>query len=432
MKVSSIVDGRDTCGSAGTLPWAVGFYFAFRIFIVLLSVRILGTEPQTGTGLNLALNISLLVATSFCCLGQFRESFSQITQAASVRWALLFLGFSCFSLLWSSAASLYVAIAYWSGMAADVAIVALMIYARSVQSVADSLMKGYIWGACAGATIVWLLPAQSDLRLGDEELLGPNNIGFLCAFALLFTQFLTSRRGGKWGGPALLLAVTVLRCLSKTTIVALFLAEGFLLLTDRSMKRKTKIALTLVAILVIAGFSSLFSSYYQIYANAGNQSETLSGRFGIWAYFMTEAFQQPWLGHGFDSVWKVVPAFGPDKFEAPHAHNELLQQFYAYGLAGVCMFAGIYGSLYWQARRLETSSTKTYLLAFLIFVLVRGMADTDRLDLSLPLWAVVLLSGLAEDTRSGRDPSSITEKDGWTRDAALTAHRSMSDEGQTG
>ncbi len=36
----------------------VGFYFAFRIFMVLLSVRILGTEPQTGTALNLALNIS--------------------------------------------------------------------------------------------------------------------------------------------------------------------------------------------------------------------------------------------------------------------------------------------------------------------------------------------------------------------------------------
>ncbi len=116
------------------------------------------------------------------------------------------------------------------------------------------------------------------------------------------------------------------------------------------------------------------------------------GHLGI---FYDRSVQQPWLGHGFDSVWKVVPTFGPDKFEAAHAHNEILQQFYVYGLAGVCIFVGVYGSLYWQIRSLETGSTKTYLFAFLIFVVVRGMADTDRLDLSLPLWAVVLLSGLA-------------------------------------
>jgi O-antigen ligase len=92
---------------------------------------------------------------------------------------------------------------------------------------------------------------------------------------------------------------------------------------------------------VIATFWGLLTSYYGVYTSAGNQAETLSGRLGIWAYFLTEAVQQPWIGHGFDSVWKVVPTFGPDQFEAAHAHNELLQQFYAYGLIGIGMFAGI-------------------------------------------------------------------------------------------
>jgi O-antigen ligase len=314
-------------------------------------------------------------------------------------------------------------------MAADVAIVAMMLRARSVISVADSLMNGYVWGACAGAAIAWLLPAQSDLRLGDEELLGPNNIAYVCAFALLFTQCLMRRNDKKWRAPALFLAVTVLRSLSKTTIVALFVSEGFLLLADRSMKRKTKFTIIVTVMLVIVAFSSLFASYYQNYVSTGNQAETLTGRLGIWAYLLAESFHQPWIGHGFDSVWKVVPAFGPDKFEAAHAHNELLQQFYAYGLVGVCLFAGVYWSVHRQIRRLPKGPTKAYLFSFLIFVLVRGIADTDRFDLSLPLWAIVLLSAVAEDMRGGRDYLSSCARDDGARSAAFAVHRSVLDEG---
>ena len=111
-----------------------------------------------------------------------------------------------------------------------------------------------------------------------------------------------------------------------------------------------------------------------------------------------------WFGHGFDSVWRVVPPFGPDQFEAAHAHNELLQQFYAYGVIGVGIFGGMYGSLYRQIRKLVTGPTKrTFFFALLLFVLVRGLADTDRFDLSLPMWAVLMVSALIEDERTGSD-----------------------------
>jgi O-antigen ligase len=173
------------------------------------------------------------------------------------------------------------------------------------------------------------------------------------------------------------------------------------------MKRRTKVLLTVVAALVIVAFSSLLTSYFDIYTNAGNQSETLSGRLGIWAYFVTEAYQKPWFGHGFDSVWKVVPPFGPEQFEAPHAHNELLQQFYAYGVIGICIFGGIYTSLYRQIRRLEAGPTKHFFFAFLLFVLVHGLAESERFDLSLPLWAVLIVSALVEDERGVRDQSSV-------------------------
>ncbi|MGA9668558.1 MAG: O-antigen ligase family protein [Terracidiphilus sp.] len=378
----------------GGVAFVVGFFFSFRLFIMLLSVRVLGTDPQTGVEATLVLNVLLLVAVAFDSLGRMRFSVSQMAQMLPVRWAFAFLSFSFCSLLWTSTASLPAAIAYWCAMAADVAIVVLMLRARQVTEVTNSLMKGYVWGACVVATIAWLLPAQSDLRLGDEELLGPNAIGHLCAFALFFAQYLIREKDGKWGGAVLLLGVTLLRSLSKTTIAAFLVGQGFLLLRDKAMSRKTKVLLALGATAVVAAFSSLISSYLDIYSSAGNQAETLTGRLGLWTYFLAEAIQQPWLGHGFHSVWKVVPPFGGDQFEARHAHNELLQQFYAYGVVGVGMFAGIYGSLWLHLRKLAAGPRKTYFFAFLLFILVRGLADTDAFDLSLPLWTIVLISML--------------------------------------
>ena len=386
--------------STNVLAFAVGFYFGFRVITVLVSVRVFGLDPRTGTAINIALDFFLLLATAFCSTGKVLYPFKKMTKLSGVRWALLFLGFSCCSLLWSSTASLPDSLAYWCAMAADFAIVVMLLRAEPLIEISDSLMNGFVWGACVVAIIAWLMPPQSDLRLGDDELLGPNQIGYVCAFAFFFTQYLMREKRRKLKVEAILLAVTLLRTLSKTTIAAFLVGEGFLLIRDRSISRRSKLLVAFAVTGVVAIFWGLLTSYYSVYTNAGNQWETLTGRLGIWIYFLSEAVQQPWFGHGFDSAWKVIPPFGPDQFEAAHAHNELIQQFYAYGLVGICLFMGIYGSIYRHIRRLARGPRQTFFLAFLLFVLVRGIADTERFDLSLPLWAIVMISLLIEHARS--------------------------------
>ena len=387
-------------GKIGALPtdtgmsFIVGLYFSFRLFIMLLSVRLLGTDPQTGTEINLALNFLLLIVVAFYSLGACDRTFRSMLKLPSIRWVLLFLVFSGCSLLWSSAASLVAAITYWCAMAADVAMVALLLRVEPLTESIHSMMKGYVWGACAIALIAWLMPAQSDLRLGDEELLGTNQVGYLCGFAFFFAQYLMTQKLGKWGGAAIVLGVTLLRSLSKTTIIAFIVAEGFLLMRDKSMSRKTKLGMIFVAALITTVFSGLLTSYFDIYSNAGNSPETLTGRLGIWAVILAEAVNQPWVGHGFYSVWKVIPPFGD--FEARHAHNEIIQQFYLYGAAGVCIMVGLYGSFYLHVRRFGTGSQRTFYCALLLFILIRGLADTEVYDLSLPLWAIIMFSLLLE------------------------------------
>lgn len=376
------------------MAFAIGFFFSFRAVITLFSVRILGTEPRMGAEVSLALTFFLLGLLCFHSLGPGSRSWRSILALSSIRWVLAFLIFSCCSLAWSETVSLPTSIAYWCGMAADVAIVVLLLHAGSVTGVSHSLMKGFIWSTCCLALIAWIMPTQPDLRLGDEEFFNTNQIGNLCAFAILLAQYLMRRKDGKWGLTAAFLGLTLVRSLSKTTILAFLLSEALILIQDRSMSRKTKVLLTTTAVLVILVFWGLFEAYYDIYTNAGNQAETLTGRIAIWAYVVNALAEHPWMGHGFDSLWKVVPPFGSDRFEARHAENEVLQQLYVYGAMGIVLLAGLYGSVYRRIRKLPRGSVRVVFLSMLLFVVIRGLAEAEPFDLLLPLWFIVLISVL--------------------------------------
>lgn len=374
-------------------PALVGFYFAFRVVFVLIGVRLFLLDPRDGVTANLACNFLLLLVVVFQWFGSTAESPVAFLALKPFRWVLVFLCVSGLSLTWTIAESLAAAAAYWCAMAADLGMVMLLMRAHPLLETSTSLMKGFVWGACAVAFAAWLLPAQSDLRLGDEGFLGPNQIGFVCAFALFLAQFLIRRKDLFWIAPSVFLGVTLLRTLSKTSIVAFVAGEAFILLRDRSLTLKGKLLMLGGAACVLAAFWGLIEAYWVIYTNAGSQAETLTGRFGIWLYFLERSLESPWIGHGFHSVWKVVPPFSED-FEARHAHNELLQQFYAYGAIGVVMMAGLYGSLVRQIRAMARSPLRAYAGGLLVFILVRGLADTEPFDLSLPLWAVTLFSAI--------------------------------------
>jgi O-antigen ligase len=153
---------------------------------------------------------------------------------------------------------------------------------------------------------------------------------------------------------------------------------------------------------LILVFWGLFEAYYDIYTTSGNQAETLTGRTAIWIYVLNAISDHPWslwIGHGFDSWWKVVPPFSGGQFEARHAENDILQQFYAYGVTGVAMLVGLYGNFLARLRKLPQSPVKTLLLSILLFTVVRGLAEADPFDLLLPLWAIILIGVLANCER---------------------------------
>jgi exopolysaccharide production protein ExoQ len=407
--------GSTTAQPTLFLPALIGFFFSFRIFSVVLTVRVLQQDPQVGVAINLGVNFLLLLLVVFQTFGPAPRTLGSLLRLPCLFWVLLFLGFSGCSLIWSVADSLPAAAAFWGGMAADWAMVILLLRSGSISEVSASLIKGIVYGACCVALVAWIMPAQSDLRLGDEDLLGPNAIGYACGFAMFFAEYLilVRREKGPWKFSLVFLGITLLRSLSKTTIIA-FIASGItLLLLDKSISRKTKVIVVLSLIVIFILFSSLLVSYFSDYTDTdtdtGDQTESLSGRLGIWAYILNEAVDKPLIGHGFHSVWHVIPPFYRSQFEARHAHNELLQQFYAYGAVGVVMLIGLYGSFYRQIKKLPASPLKAMLFGLLVFILIRGLADTEAFDLSLPLWAITLFSALMSEAMLS--PSQLDSPD---------------------
>jgi len=368
------------------LPQIVGFFFAFRICITFLWFQ---SNPQLGTTVSTTCDLALMLASLFCRMGD--SSFHGISslRIRPLRWIFCFLALSCCSLLWTQAKSPAVTAGYWAGMAAEVFTTMLVVGFNESESNLASMMKGFVVGSCIVALVAWLSPVQYDLRIGNEDFLHPNGLGFEFAVASLCAQYLL-RHGALWKWLSIALAISLLRTISKTSIVAYMVAETFYLLHATEIKRRTKIYIGIGAALVLACFSTLFESYFDIYSTSGDQAETLTGRTWIWAVSLSMAIEKPLLGYGIYAYRAVIPAFGA--FEPWHAHNEFLQQFFEYGIVGLFVLGALYWSFFRAARRAPAGRLKTLALALFVFALLHGLTDTISFGLSYPLW---LLTGIS-------------------------------------
>jgi O-antigen ligase len=362
-----------------------GFFFAFRVCIILLLFR---NNPALGTAATLAVSFTLFIASVGHWLALTPPQKDPHETPPPVQWIAIYLALTVISLGWSLTPSTAIALAYWAGMTADVLTVVFVLSSSPVSDAFHDLLAGFIVGAVFVAAVAWCLPTMQDLRLGDEDLLHPNAIGFEFAIAALSSIYLAAQAAwAKWAG--VFLAVTLLRTLSKASIIAFVAAAGYWFIkdTDVSSRVKAKIGLALGTVVLFSW--GLLEAYAEIYSQ-GSQSETLTGRTLIWATAFDIAIERPWLGHGFYSFRWLVPPL--HDFQPWQAHNELLQQFFCYGALGVIVTIALYWALSRQIWRSSHTSLTRLTAALLIFALLRGLVDTERFDLSFPLWLMAATS----------------------------------------
>jgi exopolysaccharide production protein ExoQ len=390
---------RPRTRSVAAIGRLTGAAFALRIVVPLFCARVLHLEPSIGAAIGLSLTPLVLLLLCLHSVGAVSNGEDdglrrELRQRPVVPWVAAYLIFAGISLSWTIAVSPVSSGVYWIALVLDAATILLLLRLYRPEDVAESVLHGYLTGACAIAALAWIMPAQTDLRLGDPDFLNTNQIANVCAFGIFFAQYLARKGLLRSWIPTLALSMTLLRTLSKTTLLAFVLSQGLLLFRDPAIPAKTRKRILLCVATVLFAASGLLASYYQLYTNAGNQAETLTGRTAIWAWAFDKVPDSPWMGHGFDSMWKIMPPFGSDRFEARHAENELLQQLYAYGIVGSILFVGVYVSLFRSIRRCPDISVRPLLTVFFIFIVVRGIAEEEPFDLLIPIWLLLLLGSL--------------------------------------
>jgi exopolysaccharide production protein ExoQ len=378
------------------LQLLTGFFLAYRFALTYLGFQ---SNPRAGSITSLAIMSLIFAASLFYTLGDDRFSARRLFASHTLRWLLAYLGISGLSLLWTGADSIMDAGALWAGMVMEVVIVLLLVKPPFATERVDALLKGFVVGMLFVGAVAWMGPTLPDLRIGDYDFLHPNIIGMYSAMAFFLAQYLALTEGA-WRWACLALAITMLRTISKTSIIAFLIAESYYLLREKQIPRRMKIQIAVVALVVIAAFATLLESYLEIYTTTGNtnQAETLTGRTAIWATAFFMATEKPWIGHGFYSFRALVPAFG--SFEPWHAHNEFLQEFFEYGLVGVAITVRLYLALTSAARRYTARAAGRSIVppfgklvsVIVLFALVHGLTESINFGLSIPLW---LFAGLA-------------------------------------
>jgi len=382
--LTSIANHATAERNGAILSAIVGAIYAFRVCLTFLWFQ---DQPAVGTAMTVGLSLTLLIA-ALAYKALVRPIHSGVSPTPrTLRWIYVYLLLAVVSLAWTTTQSIPAALAYWAAMAADVLTVAVLLQGEP-EAEAVALMKGFVTGATVVAVISWCAPVMDDLRLGDENFLHPNAIGFVFAIAALLALRL-AKEASRWKWLGAMLAITLLRTLSKACIVAFLAAAIFYLLRDAKISRQTKVKIGIITNGILISFWGLLEAYLDMYAQ-GSRAETLTGRTFIWAESFAIAVEKPWFGHGFYSFRWVVPPFGD--FEAWQAHNEFLQQFFSYGVVGVVVVAILYSVFLLQARRSASCDLKTLAYALLIFALIRGLVDTERFDLSFPLWLMAMFA----------------------------------------
>lgn len=346
-------------------------------------------EPKNGTAISILSSCTILLIAGL--VPMIFDSPLKITWPKPARWIFVYTAFTGLSLFWTQASSLSNAAGYWVGFAADVLVVIMLLGCADAETVAVAAIKGFVAGSAVVAVIAWTAPGTPDLRMGQEEFLHPNALGYQFALAALLAMYLALRcpAASYWKWTAAALDFSLLRTLSKSSIIAFSCAAGFYIVFRASLQWRTKIKIAIAHIILMLLSWPFVSAYLQEYTQS-TALGTLTGRTTIWASSWEIAFETPWIGHGFYSYRSVVPFFG--EFEAWQAHNDMLQQFFSYGVIGVLLAATVYVSFLRYLRRCERSPELSLAYVLVLFGLMHGLTEANHIDLALPVRLMVLLA----------------------------------------
>ncbi len=114
----------------------------------------------------------------------------------------------------------------------------------------------------------------------------------------------------------------------------------------------------------------IFDALLKLIPTLLNRDLTFTGRTYIWAHAFEFIEQRPFLGHGFGAFWRGDDAGVPEMpyFEAPHAHNLVVEILLGQGIVGLLIAIAAMIKITMSLAAYPTLSSNAYKLAFLMFM----------------------------------------------------------------
>lgn len=138
----------------------------------------------------------------------------------------------------------------------------------------------------------------------------------------------------------------------------------------------------------------IFDNFDQIISSLGKDS-TLSGRTELWHEVLLSVRDRPFLGHGYGAFWAegegaeiVWQEFG---WQAPHAHNGLLDILLDLGIVGAVLFLLFYLFVSCQALlllRQTVSLSGIFPIAFLAMMLMVNLTESSTVVRPQFTWTI--------------------------------------------
>lgn len=208
-----------------------------------------------------------------------------------------------------------------------------------------------------------------------------------------------------------LACVLLLLSRSATSLVVLAAMLAFLVSCPVLRRSKSGLIKASIAGLVVFGIGVHWASQNLEYIlGLFGKDLTLTGRLQLWVLSTVMAMQKPWLGHGYSAFW-----LGPGspsarilavvQWDAPHAHNGLLEIWLEIGLIGVALFLA--GFICYVGRALSflrrsRSPEAIWPLCFLTFMFLSNLTESDYLARNTIFWilyvAAIVTLRREEDT----------------------------------
>lgn len=200
-----------------------------------------------------------------------------------------------------------------------------------------------------------------------------------------------------WAGYILSIALIVLSTSKSSLVVFLSLTVILFLYKSWRSNYNQLIPLMIGLILTVGSVSTLLLDNLPVVADALGKDLTLTGRTDIWSAMFDLIRERPWLGYGFNAVWRdwdsqiTAYLWRTLAWQCPYGHNGFMDLFIELGIAGLSVFLLSFITTYFKGvmwLRITNCIEGIWPLIYLTFLVMYNISESTLVETNSIFWIV--------------------------------------------